>query len=69
MKKLLLLVVALLALSSAFGCAYSGATWNTKNGKMYVTKNDLLLYGIMRGMYECTPAGTSFNCQAVPDAP
>lgn len=69
MKKLLLLVVALLALASAFGCAYSGATWNAKNGKMYVTKNDMILGGILRGAYECTPAGNSFNCQAVPDAP
>lgn len=69
MKRLLLLVVALLALSSAFGCVYSAATWNTKNGKMYVTKNDGLLGGIMRGVYECTPAGTSFNCQQLPDNP
>ncbi len=69
MKRLLLLVIAIIALSSATGCVYAGATWNAKNGKMYITKNDMLLGGILRGVYECTPAGTSFNCQQVQDTP
>lgn len=67
MKRLLLLVLALMALATAFGCMYPGATWNSKNGKMYVTKSGL--NGLMRGVYECTPAGSSFNCQAMPDNP
>lgn len=69
MKRLLLLVLALLALGTLFGCAYGAATWDAKNGKMYVTRNDMLLGGILRKVYECTPAGPSFNCQAMPDNP
>ena len=69
MKKLALLVVALLALSSAVGCMFSAATWDAKNNKMYVLKNDQLLGGILRGFYECSPGGDSWNCTSVPDKP
>ena len=68
-RRLIILVVALFSLAAAAGCMYSGATFNTKNGKMYVTRNDGFLAGALRKAYECTPAGESFNCQAVPDAP
>ena len=67
MKKLLLLVIALLALGSVVGCMYPAATWNAKNNKMYVTKSGLS--GLMRGVYECSPSADSFNCVAMPDAP
>lgn len=67
MKRLLLLVVALLALSSAMGCMYSAATWNAKNNKMYITKNGP--YGLIRGILECTPSADSFNCVEAPDKP
>jgi hypothetical protein len=68
-RRLILLVVALIAVAGMTGCYYSSATFNPKNGKMYVTKNDQILYGIMRKVYECTPAGDSYNCQPMPDAP
>jgi len=67
MKRLVLLVVALLALSSAMGCMYSAATWNASNNKMYITKN--ALNGLMRGVLECTPSADSFNCVEMPDKP
>lgn len=69
MKKLILLVVALLALTSAMGCVYSAATWDTKSNKLYVMKNDGLLGGIFRGVLECTPNADSFNCVEMPDKP
>ena len=67
MKKLLLLVVALLALTSAVGCMYGAATWDAKNIKLYVLKNGL--YGLMRGVLECSPSGDSWNCVETPDKP
>ncbi len=69
MKRLLLMVIALVAIMSAAGCVYSTATWNAKTGKMYVTRNDAILFGILRQVYECQPAGTSLNCQQMPDKP
>lgn len=69
MKKLLLMVVALLALASAVGCAYSAATWDAKSNKMYVLKQDGFLYGALRGVYECSPSGDSWNCVEMPDKP
>jgi hypothetical protein len=68
-RRLMLLVVALIALAASVGCAYSAATFNAKNGKMYVTRNDMLIMGALRKVYECSPAGESYNCQPVPDAP
>jgi hypothetical protein len=67
MKKLLVMLVALFGLTAAAGCMYPGATWNAKTGSMFVTKSGL--NGIMRGVYECKPDGTSFNCQEAPDKP
>mgnify|MGYP006971713565 CR=1 FL=1 len=69
MKKLLLMVVALLALGSAVGCAYGAATFDSKNNKLYVIKNDGLLGGILRGVLECSPSGDSWNCVETPDKP
>ena len=66
-RRLILLAAAILALAFTVGCGYSTATWNTKSGKMYVAKNGL--FGLVRGVYECTPAGESFNCQQLPDSP
>ncbi len=69
-RRLMLLVVALFALTAiAGGCYYSGATFNAKNGKMYITRNDGFLFGALRKAYECTPAGESYNCQLIADAP
>jgi hypothetical protein len=68
-RRLIVLVVALLALAAAAGCYYSGATFNAKNGKIYITRNDGFLAGALRKAYECTPAGESYNCQLIPDAP
>jgi hypothetical protein len=68
-RRLILLVVALFTLAASVGCMYSAATVNAKNGKMYVTRNDGFLFGALRKVYECSPAGESYNCQPVPDAP
>jgi len=67
MKKLLLLVVALMALTSAVGCMYN-AVWDAKNNKMFVAKNSML-YGIGSSMMECKPTADSWNCVESPDAP
>ena len=67
MKKILLLVVALLALTAAVGCTYSATTWDAKNNKLIVLKNGL--YGISRAVMECSPSADSWNCVEFPDKP
>jgi hypothetical protein len=63
MKKLV--VVALLALSTAVGCAYSGVATRA-DGTVIVAKNDGFLFGFLRQVYACKPNGSGgLNCDAV----
>lgn len=60
MKKLF--IVAVLAFSSAVGCAYSGVA-AAPDGTVYVAKNDFFLFGFLRQMYACKPAaGGTLTC-------
>jgi hypothetical protein len=52
MKKLLL--VAVLAISSGMGCAYSGVA-AAPDGTVYLAKNDGILFGFLRQVYACKP--------------
>lgn len=53
----------------AGGCAYAGLA-ATPDGTVYVARNDLLLFGLLRKLYACKPAegGGSVSCMSV-DAP
>ena len=43
------------------GCAYGGIA-AAPNGTVYVARNDSFLFGLLRGVYACTPAGAELNC-------
>jgi hypothetical protein len=43
-------------LGTTAGCSY-GSVAAHQNGKLYVARNDLFLFGALRKMYECTPDG------------
>ncbi|MCB1159403.1 MAG: hypothetical protein H7A25_11480 [Leptospiraceae bacterium] len=66
MKKISILLTVLFSLI-AMNCATNSATYNTKNGKIYMTGN--CPSGLFKNVYECTPDGSSMNCVAMPDNP
>jgi hypothetical protein len=39
------------------GCSYGDMVVHPKNGKLYIQRNDLFLFGGLRRLYECTPDG------------
>jgi hypothetical protein len=61
MKTLKKVLAAALLAGTLGGCAYGGVA--TAGDKVVITKNDLLLYGLLRAVYVCdvTPQGVS-NC-------
>lgn len=55
MRKTAALLCVLVALP-AVACSYGGMVAHS-NGKIYVARNDGLLFGALRKIYECTPDG------------
>jgi hypothetical protein len=39
------------------GCTYGDMVVHPKNGKLYIQRRDLFLFGALRKLYECTPDG------------
>ncbi|MEE9386437.1 MAG: hypothetical protein V3V08_23730 [Nannocystaceae bacterium] len=67
MRILTVVLVTATALTS-IGCSYGAIT--SHNGKLYVARNDLLVGGALRKIYECTPDGAgNMSCVAVSGAP
>jgi hypothetical protein len=46
------------------GCGY-GAMAVAPNGTVYIARNDNFLFGALRQVYACIPAGAALNCTAV----
>jgi hypothetical protein len=72
MQKLMnrLAAIALIGMTMAgvFGCAY-GAVATAADGTVYVARNDFFLFGLLRKMYICKPAGATLACTEVPSPP
>jgi hypothetical protein len=45
----------------AGGCAYSGVA-STPDGTVVITRNDLLLFGLLRKVYVCRANGNQLVC-------
>jgi len=43
------------------GCAYGGVA-STPDGTVVITRNDLLLFGLLRKVYVCKAAGNVLTC-------
>jgi len=54
----------IMGLLGAMGCSYGGIAV-APNGTVYVARNDNLLFGALRGVYACTPAGAELTCTSV----
>ena len=66
MKKALkkaLLTLAAAGMLAATACSYAGMA--SHNGKLYVARNDMFLFGALRGVYACTDAGGTLQCSKV----
>jgi hypothetical protein len=57
-----------MTMGGAFGCSY-GALATAADGSVYVARNDLLLFGLLRKMYVCKPAGPALACSELPAPP
>ena len=57
-----------MTMAGAFGCAYAGVA-AAPDGTVYVTRNDMLLFGLLRKVYVCKPAGTALACTEMPTPP
>ncbi|HEX7505420.1 MAG TPA: hypothetical protein VF550_01530 [Polyangia bacterium] len=62
MRKLLLIGILALTTMGSVGCAYYGGVAVTPDGTIYVAKNDGLLFGLLRQVYACKPAGATLTC-------
>ncbi len=63
MVRKVLAMAALAGVLGAFsaGCSYGGVAV-APNGTVYVARNDAFLFGLLRGVYSCTPAGAELSC-------
>ena len=50
---------------AANACAYSGVA-AAPDGTVIITRNDLLLFGLLRKVYVCKPAGGQLSCTETP---
>jgi hypothetical protein len=50
------------------GCAYGGVA-TTPDGTVIITRNDLLLGGLLRKVYVCKVAGNALTCAESPTPP
>jgi hypothetical protein len=67
-RKLAALALIGMTMGGAFGCAYSGVA-TASDGTVYVTRNDLLLFGLLRKVYVCKPSATGLSCTEVASPP
>jgi hypothetical protein len=67
-KKLAAIALIGMTLSGGFGCAYGGLA-TAPDGSMYVARNDLLLFGLLRKIYSCRPGPAGLVCTEVPTIP
>ena len=72
MEKLLkrLAAIALLGMTvgGSFGCAYGGIA-SAPDGSVYVSRNDLILFGLLRKIDVCKPNGTALAGTEVSSPP
>ena len=61
MVRKILALGMLVGLMGSLGCSYGGIAV-AQNGTVYVARNDSFLFGALRGVYACTPAGAELNC-------
>jgi hypothetical protein len=61
------LLLATMAVSSVIGCSYGAMV--AHDGKIYVARNDMFLFGALRKIYECTPSAGSMACVQVKGKP
>lgn len=47
--------------ATATGCAYAGVA-STPDGTVVITRNDLLLFGLLRKVYVCKNNGGQLTC-------
>lgn len=60
-------LIALMS-ASAVGCSYGAV--ESHNGKLYVARNDMFLFGALRKMYECTADGSgNMSCVKIEGRP
>lgn len=67
-KKVALLALIGLTTGGSVGCAYGGIA-AAPDGTVYVARNDLLLFGLLRKVYVCKPAGAGMACTETPTPP
>ena len=67
-KKLAAIAIIGMMLSGGFGCAYGGIA-TAPDGSVYVARNDLLLFGLLRKVYTCRPAPTGLMCTELQSIP
>jgi hypothetical protein len=67
-QKLALLALIGLTTGGSLGCAYGGIA-AAPDGTVYVARNDLLLFGLLRKVFICKPAGTALACTEAASAP
>lgn len=54
----LVLALGFTAISTLVGaCSYGDMVVHPRNGKLYIQRKDLFLFGALRHLYECTPDG------------
>jgi hypothetical protein len=68
MRKLIISLCMGAMAATSVGCSYGAMA--SHNGKLYVAKNDGLLFGALRAVYECSPDGSgNMACVKVADKP
>ncbi|HEY0705702.1 MAG TPA: hypothetical protein VGG33_02840 [Polyangia bacterium] len=62
-KSFKLAAAALMALTigGSAGCMYGGIATAT-DGSVYVARNDMILFGLLRKVYVCRPTGAVLAC-------
>jgi hypothetical protein len=67
-KKIAALGLLALTCGGAFGCAYGGVA-STPDGTVVLTRNDLILFGLLRKVFVCKVAGPGLTCNEAAVAP
>jgi hypothetical protein len=60
-KKLFALGLLSVTLGGISGCMYAGIA-TAPDGTLYVARNDMFLFGLLRKVYACKPAGAALVC-------
>jgi hypothetical protein len=67
-RKLAALALIGMTMGGAFGCAYGGVA-SAPDGTVYVVRNDMILFGLLRKVFVCKPSATGLSCTEVASAP